>query len=119
MYKKILSIILVLCMSMGMMKNTKVYAAELQEDAGEAYIAVESIEADENVPEESETELPQNGSEVYIEGEEAQPATFSLSSNSETSKKRYTVLVLDTSTETEFIKGDSVIYKADAALPYV
>lgn len=120
MYKKILSVILVLCISMGMMANTKVYAAELQEDVGEAYIAAESIEAEESIPEESETELPQNGSEVYIEGEEAQPATFSLSSiNSETSKKRYTVLVLDTAAEAEFVKGDSVIYKADAALPYV
>ncbi|MCM1186213.1 MAG: cellulose binding domain-containing protein [Lachnoclostridium sp.] len=120
MYKKILSMILILGMSIGMAANTNVYAAELQASTEEIMTVVEIVEGDETVPEESEIEIPQNGSEVYIEGEEAQPAAFSLSpANSGTSKKRYTVLVLDTSSAVEFGPEDATIYRAEAPLPYV
>lgn len=121
MYRKILSFILILCLCMGMVGNINVCAAELQEDAEGTIIAMSSSEADEQlVSEESEIEIPQNGSEVYMEGVEMQPALFSLRAVGETSGKRYTVLVLDDSAPVTFNDTQgSVMYRADTALPHV
>lgn len=120
MYRKILSFILILCLCMGMMGNTKVCAAEPQGNAGGSCIAIDSSETDgQTESEEEEIVIPQNGSEVLMEGAEAQPAAFSLRSVGATADKRYTVLVLDNSSTLDFSYNGSVIYTADPALPHV
>ncbi|MDE7269070.1 MAG: cellulose binding domain-containing protein [Acetatifactor sp.] len=122
MYRKILSFMLILCLCMGMMPNANVYAAENQEDVEGLFIA--SMETDEqSVYEETEIEIPQNGSEVHMEDViAAQPVTFRLPPEDEekSSNKRYTVLLLDVSCSVTFndVNG-SVLYTADTAFPYV
>lgn len=117
MYKKILSLILVLCLSMGNFTNATVFAEENDENK---VISIENNGEDgQQIPEENDIIIPQNGSEVYMEGMEIQPATFDLRSSGETSDERYTILVLDNAPATKFKYNEQVIYKADTALPYV
>ncbi len=117
MYKKILSLILVLCLSMGNFTNATVYAEENDENK---VISIENNGEDgQQIPEGDDIIIPQNGSEVYIEGMETQPATFDLRTSGETSDERYIILVLDNAPATKFKYNEQVIYKADTALPYV
>lgn len=121
MYRKILSIILILCLCMGVMENTNVCAAEFQGSPEESCITMDSSESDDQTEfEEDEIVIPQNGSRVLLEDAEARPAAFSLRTAGEASDERYTVLVLDDSSVTYFYDSDgSVLYTADTALPHV
>lgn len=117
MYRKILSFLIILCLCIGNFTNTIVYAEENDEGA---VIAVETSGEDEPEGfEESNIVIPQNGSEVYMEGMGDQPATFGLRSSGGTSNERYTVLVLDSAAAADFMSNGSVFYTADSALPYV
>lgn len=117
MYKKILSLILVLCLSMGNFTNATVYAEENDEMA---VIAVENCEENgQEGSEESDIVIPQNGSKVYMGGMETQSSTFDFRSNSGTSNQRYTVLVLDSSSSSKFLYHGTLLYTVDTALPYV
>ncbi len=117
MYKKILSLILVLCLSMGNFTNATVFAEENDENK---VISIENNGEDgQQIPEENDIIIPQNGSEVYMEGMEIQPATFDLRSSGETSDERYTILVLDNAPAMKFLHNGKVIYTVDTALPYV
>lgn len=118
MYKRILSWMLILCLCTGIMPGINAYAMESQGNAGETVIAANGMEADEqSVSEEGEIEIPQNGMEVHMEDAEARSVDDQLISKS--SNKRYTVLVLDTSSTLEFKYNNSLLYTADSALPYV
>ena len=122
MSRKILSFMLIFCLFMGIMPGTNVYATEDGADIEEALIT--SIQAgDQSVYEGDEIEIPQNGSEVYMEDmSAAQPAMFRLPREDEpkAANKRYTVLLLDISGTVTFndVKG-SALYTADTAFPYV
>lgn len=115
---------LILCLCMGIMPSTNIYAMEDWENVENNAVVAGNIEADEqNGYEGSEIDIPQNGSEVYMEDmTETQPAMFRLPSEDEekVSNKRYTVLLLDISNSVTFYDYDgSVLYRADTAFPYV
>lgn len=120
MYRKILSFILVLCLCIGMMPNTNVSAAELQNNEEETFFALKDIGADGQDVEESEIKIPQNGSEVHMEDMAGTlPAAKGRRLMRKAASKRYTVLVLDTSSSVSFLHNGSPLYTADTALPYV
>lgn len=118
MYKKVLNFLLILCLCMGVMANTNVYAMELQGNTEGTFFAMDDSET--AASEESEIVIPQNGAEVCMEGVEAQPATFSLRAQGVIPDKRYTLLLLDNSMSRDFLDyNGAIMYTADTALPYV
>lgn len=120
MYRKILSFILVLCLCMGMMPSTNVHAAELQDNEERTFFAAEDIESDEQDMEENEIKIPQNGSKVRMgDVAKTQPVANGRRLMRKATSKRYTVLVLDTSSSVSFLHNGSPLYTADTALPYV
>lgn len=124
MYRKILSFMLILCLCAGIIPSTNIYAMEDQGNVESNSIVVGNIEMDEQGGyEESGIDIPQNGSEVFMEDvTETQPAVFRLPAENEekVSNKRYTVLLLDISYSVTFYDYDgSVLYTADTAFPYV
>ncbi len=124
MYRKIMSFMLAFCLCMGMMPTANVYAVEDRGNPEEPPVIADIIAADDqDIYEGAEIEIPQNGSEVYMEDmTETQPAMFRLPREDEerASDKRYTVLLLDISSPVTFNDGKgSVLYKADTAFPYV
>ncbi|MCM1113855.1 MAG: VWA domain-containing protein, partial [Muribaculum sp.] len=120
--QRMLSLLLTLCLCTGLLPGTNASAADLPAAAERTIIAADGLGTGDD-PASGETgnteeiELPQNGSEVHMEDpSETQPYASRRRQVKKAQTKRYTVLVLDTSSAIDFIYNGSPIYTADTSL---
>ena len=120
MLKRTISFLLALCLCIGITAGTEVYAGDDKGTNDEENVGIGKMEDGDNSASEETIDLPQNGAKVQMDDSQLQIMSLALDEEEESgNEERYTVLVLDNSSSSNFVYNGGIFYTANTALPQV